>query len=362
MRLVARGERVGLAVVRLFRPVPERRAARGDPGQRARAIAVLDRTKEPGAAGEPLYQDVRDRVRRGGRDAPDAAHRRRALRARLEGVHARDGEGRLRRARRGERRATTSRSASATTSRTRACRGTATFSTEGEGVRALFYGLGSDGTVGAAKSTVTIIASETPLYAQGYFVYDSKKSGAVTISHVRFGAAADPLHATRSSEAEFVSVPPLRPARRGSTCSSAPRPARAVLLNSPHPRRAASGTQLPRDVQEQVLDEAARALGDRRRPRRARGRHGRPHQHRDAALLLRAVGRAAARARARGDPALDREDLREARPGGGRAQSRRGRSRARRAAPRRDARRRATLRRRAARASCPRRRPTSCSA
>jgi pyruvate-ferredoxin/flavodoxin oxidoreductase len=58
---------------------------------------------------------------------------------------------------------------------------------------AVFYGLGSDGTVSANKNSIKIIGDETELYAQGYFVYDSKKSGAMTVSHLRFGPAADPL-------------------------------------------------------------------------------------------------------------------------------------------------------------------------
>ncbi len=69
------------------------------------------------------------------------------------------------------------------------------FSTEDpKTVRALFYGLGSDGTVGANKNSIKIIGSETPNYAQGYFVYDSKKSGSMTTSHLRFGPNPDPLN------------------------------------------------------------------------------------------------------------------------------------------------------------------------
>ncbi len=72
--------------------------------------------------------------------------------------------------------------------RTRACRSTQNFSTEPDKVvRALFYGLGADGTVGANKNSIKIIGEETENYAQGYFVYDSKKSGSMTVSHLRFG-------------------------------------------------------------------------------------------------------------------------------------------------------------------------------
>ena len=80
----------------------------------------------------------------------------------------------------------------------------AEFSTESpRTVRALFYGLGSDGTVGANKNSIKIIGESTPNYAQGYFVYDSKKSGSVTVSHLRFGP--DPIRSTYLiSKASFV--------------------------------------------------------------------------------------------------------------------------------------------------------------
>ena len=69
------------------------------------------------------------------------------------------------------------------------------FSTEADDVvRAMFYGLGSDGTVGANKNSIKIIGEETENYAQGYFVYDSKKAGSITVSHLAFRPEADPLH------------------------------------------------------------------------------------------------------------------------------------------------------------------------
>jgi pyruvate-ferredoxin/flavodoxin oxidoreductase len=125
------------------------------------------------------------------------------------------------------------------------------FRPEPEGVRAVFYGLGSDGTVGATKSSVKIIGEHTDLYAQGYFVYDSKKSGAVTVSHLRFGP--EPIRAPYLIErADFVAchqfallekMDVIGPAAEGAT----------FLLNSPFGPEAVWG-QLPGGIQEQIIE------------------------------------------------------------------------------------------------------------
>ena len=92
-------------------------------------------------------------------------------------------------------------------------------------MRAVFYGLGSDGTVGANKNSVKIIGEETGSYAQGYFVYDSKKSGAVTISHLRFGPR--PIRSPYLIQQARPSSPATSSScSSGSTCWSAPRPGR----------------------------------------------------------------------------------------------------------------------------------------
>ena len=92
-------------------------------------------------------------------------------------------------------------------------------------VQAMFFGLGSDGTVGANKSSVKIIGEQTDLFAQGYFVYDSKKSGSVTVSHLRFGPATDPLDLPHRRR-RLRGLPPVRPAREDEGRSSTPRPGR----------------------------------------------------------------------------------------------------------------------------------------
>jgi pyruvate-ferredoxin/flavodoxin oxidoreductase len=189
--LNAAGEKVGLVKVRLFRPFSPAHFARALPAS-VKAIAVLDRTKEPGAAGEPLYQDVLtavDEELEAGR-APFAA-RPRIVGGRY-GLGSKEFTPAMAKA--------VFEELQRPAPKNRFTVGIVddvnfsslpfdpSFSTEGaDTVRAILYGLGSDGTVGASKNTIKIIGDATELYAQGYFVYDSKKSGSTTASHLRFG-------------------------------------------------------------------------------------------------------------------------------------------------------------------------------
>ena len=101
-----------------------------------------------------------------------------------------------------------------------------------DAVRAVFYGLGADGTVGANKNSIKIIGEETPLFAQGYFVYDSKKAGAMTVSHLRFGPR--PIQSTYLiSEADFVACHQFALLERVDVLGLA-RPGAVFLLNSPY--------------------------------------------------------------------------------------------------------------------------------
>jgi pyruvate-ferredoxin/flavodoxin oxidoreductase len=156
-----------------------------------KSIAVLDRTKEPGATGEPLYQDVVTAVMESWSDAPASMVRcprsSRPLRIVLEGIHAGDGQSGFR----GVERRQAQEAVHGGDHRRR----DAPEPEVGPGLPhgkvghvncSIFYGLGSDGTVGANKNTVKIIGENTNLFAQGYFVYDSKKAGAMTVSHLRF--------------------------------------------------------------------------------------------------------------------------------------------------------------------------------
>src|SRR5581483_6492783 len=120
----------------------------------------------------------------------------------------------------------------------------------GDVVRAVFYGLGSDGTVGANKNTIKIIGEETPRAAQGYFVYDSKKSGSMTISHLRFGPR--PIRAPYLiKRAQFVACH-HEPFLERVDVLSAAAPGAVFLLNASGPADQV-WDRLPREVQEEIL-------------------------------------------------------------------------------------------------------------
>jgi len=190
--LLRQGQKVGVIKVRLYRPWSTRDFIRAIPPTVTK-IAVLDRTKEPGSIGEPMYEDVRTAIGEAMSDGyapwktgyPKVVGGRYGLSSKeftpamVNGVFqnlAKDEP---------KNHFTIGITDDVThTSVDYDCE----FSTEpDEVVRALFYGLGSDGTVGANKNSIKIIGEETDRYAQGYFVYDSKKAGTITISHLRFG-------------------------------------------------------------------------------------------------------------------------------------------------------------------------------
>ena len=186
-------------------------------------------------------------------------------------------------------------------------------------VQAVFFGLGSDGTVGANKASIKIIGEETDLYAQGYFVYDSKKSGGLTVSHLRFGP--EPIRSTYLiDDADFVACHQFGLLEKTDVLGYA-KPGATFLLNSPY-GPAEVWDHLPAGGPAAAHRQGDRPLGHRRVRRRDRGRHGQPHQHRHAALLLPPRRRPPAGRGDRPDQGDRREDLREARPGRRRAQLR----------------------------------------
>ncbi len=248
--LVNRGERVGLVKVRLFRPFSAAHFLLTLPPT-VRTLAVLDRTKEPGSIGEPLYLDVVAALHESaGLNHPRAIGGRYGLSSKeftpamVKAVLDECGRDQPR------------------NHFTIGVRDDVThtsldfdpdFSTEDLGtLRAVFYGLGSDGTVGANKNSIKIIGGETDLHAQGYFVYDSKKAGSVTVSHLRFGPR--PIRSTYLiRRAAFVAchqfsfldrIDVLREADAGAL----------FLLNSPYGPDEV-WDHLPRSVQRQILDK-----------------------------------------------------------------------------------------------------------
>jgi len=253
--LVARGEKVGLLKVRLYRPFSVSHFLRALPAS-TRSLAVLDRTKEPGAVGEPLYQDVVAALREGEAQAPrdlrviggryglsskeftpamvkavyDELGRDTPRRHFTVGIH--DDVTHL------------------------SLRHDPAFEVEAQDVvRALFWGLGADGTVGANKNSIKIIGEDTPNYAQGYFVYDSKKSGSVTVSHLRFGPR--PIRsAYLVSQASFVACHQFGFLEKYEMLESAA-PGATFLLNAPHGKDEV-WSKLPREVQEQIVEKKLR--------------------------------------------------------------------------------------------------------
>ncbi|GMQ80569.1 MAG: hypothetical protein BMS9Abin04_580 [Planctomycetia bacterium] len=257
--LVGRGEKVGLVKVRLYRPFDVEAFIRCLP-ETVHRIAVLDRTKEPGAIGEPLYQDVvtalveaRSTPAGGARPGPAVIGGRYGLSSKeftpamVAGVFGElDREQPKRHFTVGIVDDVTHLSLPWDPQ----------FSTEDdEGTRAVFFGLGSDGTVGASKNSVKIIGENTPLYAQGYFVYDSKKAGSVTVSHVRFSPR--PIRSTYLIErANFVACHQFQFLRRIDVLSVAEAGA-TFLLNSPFGPDEV-WDKLPREVQQEILDKRLR--------------------------------------------------------------------------------------------------------
>ncbi|MFM7326754.1 MAG: 2-oxoacid:acceptor oxidoreductase family protein, partial [Nodosilinea sp.] len=120
-------------------------------------------------------------------------------------------------------------------------------------VRSVFYGLGSDGTVGANKNSIKIIGEDTPNYAQGYFVYDSKKSGSVTVSHLRFGP--EPIRSTYLiSRANFIACHQWEFVQKLDLLQEA-QPGATLLLNSPYDDPAETWQRLPQAIQQQIIDK-----------------------------------------------------------------------------------------------------------
>jgi pyruvate-ferredoxin/flavodoxin oxidoreductase len=255
--LVAAGERIGMLRIRLFQPFPAAQLLAALPST-VRAIAVLDRTKEPGAVGEPLYLEVVAALSEAmDSDAPPFTTAPRVIGGRY-GLSSKE---------------MTPSMIKPIFEELQVVGPKRHFTVgiyddvthlslpidiafrqprpEGE-VQAVFFGLGSDGTVGANKASVKIIGESTDLFAQGYFVYDSKKSGSVTVSHLRFGPA--PIRSTYLvEEADFVAchqfgllakAKVLEIARHGAT----------LLLNAPYGPDEV-WDHLPGSVQRMLVDK-----------------------------------------------------------------------------------------------------------
>ncbi len=255
--LEAKGEKVGVLNVRLYRPFPMDAFMKALP-ESVKTIAVLDRSKEPGSAGEALFQDVltavTEAVMAGKAQLPKIIGGRYGLsskeftpamvKAVFDECKKSDPKSRF----------TVGIIDDVTfTSLTV----DPNFKLEKNFIQAMFYGLGADGTVGANKNSIKIIANNTENFAQGYFVYDSKKSGSMTISHLRFGKEEiNAPYLIGENEADFIAchhtphlslLNMLKNAKVGAT----------FLLNTTHDAETAWDS-FPRLVQQQVIDKKIR--------------------------------------------------------------------------------------------------------
>ncbi len=249
--LNARGEGVGVVQVRLYRPFPARALVAAIPAT-ARRVAVLDRTKEPGSHGEPLFLDVLAALTEahldGERSLPLATGGRYGLSSKeftpgmVAGVFAEL-------AREHPRRRFTIGITDDVTNTSLPWDPALDIERPGT-VRAVFFGLGSDGTVGANKNTIKILGADPSLHAQGYFVYDSKKSGSQTVSHLRFGG--EPIRAPYLvAQASFVGCHHFGLLDKVDVLGLAA-PGATFLLDAPFPPEQV-WHELTRPVQEQII-------------------------------------------------------------------------------------------------------------
>ena len=251
--LCAAGEKVGLLKVRLYRPFSVDALIATLP-RSVRALAVLDRTKEPGSVGEPLYQDIVTGLSETAANEPAFFTMPSVIGGRY-GLSSKEFTPAMCKAvfdelkkAKPKNHFTIGINDDVTLT---SIPFDPTFDTEPEEqVRALFWGLGADGTVSANKNSIKIIGEETPNYAQGYFVYDSKKAGAMTVSHLRFGPR--PIHSTYLIQrANFIAVHQFKFLSSYDVLAAAVDGA-TLLLNSPYAREEV-WQYLPRSVQEQII-------------------------------------------------------------------------------------------------------------
>ncbi|MBE9102619.1 pyruvate:ferredoxin (flavodoxin) oxidoreductase [Vacuolonema iberomarrocanum] len=251
--LTAQGEKVGVLKVRMYRPFATEAFLKALP-ETVKAIAVLDRTKEPGGSGEPLYLDVVHAIQTlqpATSERPKVVGGRYGLSSKeftpsmVKGVFDNLSQPEP------KNHFTVGIYDDVTHS---SIEWDPSFTIEPDAVvRAIFYGLGSDGTVGANKNSIKIIGGDTDNYAQGYFVYDSKKSGSVTVSHLRFGP--QPIRSTYLIDsANFVACHQWEFLQKFDILDMA-KPGAIVLLNTPFDNPEETWLRLPQALQRVIIDK-----------------------------------------------------------------------------------------------------------
>jgi len=245
--LNAAGQKVGLLKVRLFRPFSVKHFIDALPAS-VETVTVLDRTKEPGSLGEPLYLDVVTALSESDRNAKVIGGRYGMSSKEFTPAHVKAVFDNAAGAKKNHFTIGINDDVTNTS-----LEWDESFSSEADDVvRAMFYGLGSDGTVGANKNSIKIIGENTDMYAQGYFVYDSKKAGAVTVSHLRFGTR--PVRSTYLiTRANFVACHQFSFLEKYDMLASLV-DGGTFLLNAPMAAEEVWGS-LPRQVQQSIIDK-----------------------------------------------------------------------------------------------------------
>ncbi|MEW6716579.1 MAG: pyruvate:ferredoxin (flavodoxin) oxidoreductase [Chloroflexota bacterium] len=257
--LTSKGEKVGVIKVRLFRPFSVEHFVQALPST-VKVIAALDRTKEPGSIGEPLYLDVVAAIKEIMESGKAPFDTRPAVIGGRYGLSSKEFTPGMVKAifdemARKKRRKHFTIGINDDVTHTSLDYDPQFSIEDPKTVRAVFYGLGADGTVGANKNSIKIIGEETENHAQGYFVYDSRKSGAQTVSHLRFGPK--PIHSTYLvNKANFVACHQFHFLERMDVLKLA-EPGATFLLNSPYGRDEV-WDYLPRPIQQQMIDKKMR--------------------------------------------------------------------------------------------------------
>jgi pyruvate-ferredoxin/flavodoxin oxidoreductase len=254
--LVDQGEKVGVVKIHLYRPFSVEHFLGALPST-VKTIAALDRTKEPGASGEPLYLDLVTAIEEG--YVSGAAHfdqRPRVIGGRY-GLSSKEFTPAMVKGLFDEMSKSQPKNHFTVGIEDDLTHTSLEYDPDfdiepKDVVRAMFWGLGADGTVGANKNSIKIIGEETDFFAQGYFVYDSKKSGARTISHLRFGPR--PINSTYLiRKANFVAVHQFGFLETYKVLDAAA-PGATFLLNSPYPADEV-WDRIPRTIQQQIIDK-----------------------------------------------------------------------------------------------------------
>ncbi|MFK5973411.1 MAG: pyruvate:ferredoxin (flavodoxin) oxidoreductase [Flavobacteriaceae bacterium] len=248
--MVKNGEKVGAIFIRLFRPFSIEHFINELP-ETVKKIAVLDRTKEPGSVGDPLYLDVVAALNESGREMPVVVGGRYGLSSKeftprmVSGIYKELSKDKP------KNHFTVGINDDVTHTSLAIDNN---FNLEPSTFNCMFYGLGSDGTVGANKNSIKIIGDTTDNYVQGYFVYDSKKAGAQTISHLRFGP--EPIYSSYLIEkADFIASHQFNFIEKYNMVADL-KHGGTFLLNSPYPKEEI-WNRLPSRLQQELIEKEA---------------------------------------------------------------------------------------------------------